>query len=101
MAKSLYITSTNARSGKATIVLGFMELLMRDLDKVGFFRPIINPAEDGERDHDINLVLSHFYLGLRYDETYAVTLDEASVLAGAPDWDGLIRVFTNLAAHEG
>lgn len=76
MAKSLYISTTNARSGKSTIVLGIMQLLLRDLQNVGFFRPIINP-EDGERDHDINLVLSHFYLGMRYEDTYAMTLDEA------------------------
>ena len=77
MAKNLYITSINAESGKSAIALGVMELLLRDIRKVGFFRPIINPRGPGERDHDIDLILSHFYLGLQYNETYAVTLDEA------------------------
>ncbi len=77
MAKNLFITSINAESGKSAIALGVMELLLRDIRKVGFFRPIINPSSHGERDHDINLILSHFYLGLQYNETYAVTLDEA------------------------
>ncbi len=77
MAKNLFITSINAESGKSAIALGVMELLLRDIRKVGFFRPIINPSNHGERDHDINLILSHFYLGLQYSETYAVTLDEA------------------------
>ncbi|MEE4240777.1 MAG: phosphate acetyltransferase [Desulfopila sp.] len=77
MAKNLFITSINAESGKSAIALGVMELLLRDIRKVGFFRPIINPSNHGERDHDINLILSHFYLGLQYNETYAVTLDEA------------------------
>lgn len=77
MAKNLYITSINAESGKSATALGLMELLLRDIRKVGFFRPIINPTIPGERDHDIDLMLSHFYLGLQYDETYAVTLDEA------------------------
>ncbi len=77
MSKNLYITSINAESGKSAVALGVMELLLRDLRKVGFFRPIINPKVHGERDHDINLILSHFYLGLQYDETYAVTLEEA------------------------
>jgi phosphate acetyltransferase len=77
MAKNLYITSINAESGKSATVLGLMELLLRDVRKVGFFRPIINPKKPNERDHDIDLVLSNFYLGLQYEETYAVTLDEA------------------------
>ncbi|HKJ64941.1 MAG TPA: phosphate acetyltransferase, partial [Desulfopila sp.] len=38
---------------------------------------IINPTTPGERDHDIDLILSHFYLGLQYTDTYAVTLNEA------------------------
>ncbi len=77
MSKNLYITSINAESGKSAVALGFMEMLLRDIRKVGFFRPIVNPSVPGEKDHDINLILSHFYLGLRYEETYAVTLDEA------------------------
>lgn len=77
MSKNLYITSINSESGKSAVALGIMELLLRDIRKVGFFRPIINPTLPGQRDHDINLILSHFYLGLQYEETYAVTLDEA------------------------
>ncbi len=77
MAKNLYITSINSESGKSAVILGIMELLLRDIRKVGFFRPIISPLHEEERDHDINLILSHFYLGLQYDETYAVTLDKA------------------------
>lgn len=94
MAKSLYISTTNAKSGKSTIVLGIMQLLLRDLQNVGFFRPIINP-EDGERDHDINLVLSHFYLGMRYEDTYAMTLDEAKKLVNAGQQNKMIEIILN------
>ncbi|GAB6094112.1 phosphate acetyltransferase [Desulfatiferula olefinivorans] len=83
MSKSLYITTTKARSGKSSIVLGIMQLLLRDLHKVGFFRPVINPSVPGQKDHDIDLVLSHFYLGLTYEDTYAYTLDEAKSLIQA------------------
>ncbi len=68
MSKSLYITTTKSRSGKSSIVLGIMQLLLRNLHKVGFFRPVINPIAEGQKDHDIDLVLSHFYLGLTYEE---------------------------------
>lgn len=80
MSKSLYITTTKSRSGKSSIVLGIMQLLLRNLHKVGFFRPVINPLAAGQKDHDIDLVLSHFYLGLTYEDTYAYTLDEAKAL---------------------
>ena len=80
MAKSLYITASQARSGKTAIVLGIMQLLLRDIRQVGFFRPIINPTRPDGKDHDIDLVLSHFYLGLRYEETWAYTMDEAKQL---------------------
>ena len=80
MAKCLYIIASQARSGKSALVLGIMQLLLRDIRKVGFFRPIINPTRSDGKDHDIDLVLSHFYLGLRYEETYAYTMDEAKQL---------------------
>lgn len=92
MAKNLYITSINAESGKSAITLGVMELLLRDIRKVGFFRPIINPCKPGKKDHDINLILSHFYLGLQYNETYAVTLDEAKHFINSGKYDELLEL---------
>jgi phosphate acetyltransferase len=77
MAKSLYIIPTETRSGKSLIVLGIMQLLLKDIRIVGFFRPIIDPLEKNAKDYDIDLVLSHFYIGLRYEETYAFTMEEA------------------------
>ncbi|HRF89905.1 MAG TPA: AAA family ATPase, partial [Desulfobacter postgatei] len=55
----------------------FMQLLLKDIRIVGFFRPIIDPTPKGTRDHDIDLVLSNFNIGLQYEETYAYTLEEA------------------------
>ena len=37
---SLYVTATEALSGKSLVVLGVMELLARTVKQVGFFRPI-------------------------------------------------------------
>ncbi|WP_321493437.1 phosphate acetyltransferase [uncultured Desulfobacter sp.] len=83
MANSLYITPTEIRSGKSLIVLGIMQLLLKDIRIVGFFRPIINPHEKGARDHDIDLVLSNFNIGLEYEETYAYTLEEAKQMVNS------------------
>ena len=79
MSKNLYITATESRSGKSAIVLGVMQMLLRDIRRVGFFRPIISDDSD-RKDHDIDLVLSQFYLGLRYEETYALTMKQTKDL---------------------
>ncbi len=77
MAKNLYIIATEARSGKSAICLGVMQLLLKDFQRVAFFRPIISGSSQGKRDHDINLILSQFYLNMRYEDTFVYTLDQA------------------------
>ncbi|MCL1986281.1 MAG: phosphate acetyltransferase [Betaproteobacteria bacterium] len=80
MPSNLYITPTEARTGKSAIVLGMMHLLLRQVRKVAFFRPIIGEPTLYDRDHDINLVLQYFKLSQPYSETFAYTLDEARAL---------------------
>jgi len=75
MSKSLYISATEARSGKSAIVLGVMQLLLAHIRKVVIFRPIISDTE--ENDHDINLIRKHFKLPVPYERTYAYKLGEA------------------------
>jgi phosphate acetyltransferase len=77
MAKNLYIIATEARSGKSAICLGVMQLLLKQFQRVAFFRPIITGGPQGKKDHDINLVLSQYYLNQRYEDTYVYTLDQA------------------------
>jgi phosphate acetyltransferase len=77
MAKNLYIIPTEPRSGKSAVALGLMQMLLKDIRNVAFFRPIISEAQPGKKDHDINLILSHYYLNMRYEDTYAYTLSEA------------------------
>ena len=77
MANNLYIIATEARSGKSAICLGVMQLLLRQFQRVAFFRPIITGSTQGKKDHDINLMLSQFYLNQRYEDTFAYTLDQA------------------------
>ena len=81
MSKNLFITATEARSGKSAICLGVMELLLRNVERVGFFRPFINvdPATN-KRDNDINLICSYYNLKIPYEEMYAYTTTEANNL---------------------
>ncbi|MDR0466727.1 MAG: phosphate acetyltransferase [Deltaproteobacteria bacterium] len=80
MASNLYITPTEAQTGKSSVVLGLMQLLLQQVRTVAFFRPIIGEPVLYDRDHDINLVLQHFKLSQPYPDTFAYTLDEARAL---------------------
>lgn len=83
MANTLFIITTEPQSGKSAACLGIMQLLLRDMRSVAFFRPIISGSTNGKKDHDINLILSHFYLNQRYEDAYAYTLTEARSLLNA------------------
>jgi phosphate acetyltransferase len=95
VANTLYVTGTEPRSGKSAIILGLMQLLLRDVQGVAFFRPIINTAAEGVRDHDINLVLSHFNLDIPYKETYAYTLQEAREMINRGQHEALLEKILN------
>lgn len=79
MASNLYITTTEPRSGKSAIVLGIMELLLRNLGSVGFFRPIVNVTPEQPDDRDIRLVREYFELEPEL-ACYAYTLQEAAAM---------------------
>ena len=81
MSKNLFITSTEARSGKTTVSLGIMEMLSRHFERIAFFRPIINidPLK-GKPDNDLQLFASYFKLDMSYDQMYVYTSVEASNL---------------------
>ena len=74
MANNLYIVATEARSGKSVVALGLMEMLLRKIEKVGFFRPISSK----DHDHDIELISSQFNLKIPYERMYGLTIDEIS-----------------------
>lgn len=80
MANNLYITATESKSGKSAVVLGMMQLLLRDIRKVAFFRPIINRPVKETVDHDTNLILTHFNLDIPVADTYAYSLQDAREL---------------------
>ena len=81
MANTLFITATEARSGKSAVCLGVMEMLLRKIEKVGFFRPIINTEDSAQdRDKDIELISSYFNLDIPYEKMYGCTSNEARKL---------------------
>ena len=92
MSKGLFVTATEARSGKSAVSLGVMEMLLRKIDRVGFFRPLINadPGVEG-LDNDINLISSHFKLGIPYEKMYGYTTAEASNLISLGKEDEILE----------
>lgn len=96
MAKNLFITATETRSGKSAIALGIMELLIRNVGRVGFFRPLIHAAPDGKKiDNDIRLFSSYFKLGIPHEKMFAYTLAEAGNLIGRGRQDELLEGIFN------
>jgi len=71
--KSIYITSVELRAGSLIITIGFMEILKGHFGKIAFFRPII---PDDEIDNDIDFMLKHFELDMRYEECCGFTVSE-------------------------
>jgi len=61
MAENLYVTATESKSGKSVVSLGLMEMLLRNVDKTAFFRPLVNVRDD-KQDHDIKLISSYYKL---------------------------------------
>ncbi|MEA1867794.1 MAG: phosphate acetyltransferase [Thermodesulfobacteriota bacterium] len=99
MSNNLYVVATEARSGKSAIILGVMEMLLRKIDRVGFFRPIILDTKD--QDHDINLVSSYFDLGIPYDKMYGFAATDAGNLVSLGKQvemiDGIINKYNQLS----
>ncbi|AUP80114.1 phosphate acetyltransferase [Flavivirga eckloniae] len=73
MSKGIYVATIEPNSGKSVVVLGLMRMLLGKTAKVGYFRPIIEDLEVGERDNHINTVMSHFELDINYKRTFAYT----------------------------
>ncbi len=92
MSKNLFITATEPRSGKSAISLGIMELLLRHIDRVAFFRPLIKvPARERKTDNDIDLISTHFNLKLPAEKMYAFTAEEAAALMAGGREDELLE----------
>ena len=104
MAENLFVTATEAGSGKSAVSLGVMEMLCRRLGRVGFFRPFINGnTVGGGVDADLELIASCFDLDLSYDAMYGYTGAEARHLAAAGREDeileGILTKYNQLEEH--
>ncbi|QJP34745.1 phosphate acetyltransferase [Nonlabens sp. Ci31] len=69
--KAIYIATTSSNSGKSIVSIGLMQLLLKKVVKVGYFRPIIDDIEPGKLDNHINTITSFFNLDIKFEDAYA------------------------------
>ena len=90
MTSSLYISTTEAGSGKALISLGIIELILRKTNKVAFFRPVIRKQPSGKQDEDINLILNYFALNQSYEQAFGLYTEEVQELMSHSNYDEVL-----------
>jgi phosphate acetyltransferase len=104
MSRNVYIAAMQSSSGKSAIALGVMEMMVKKIGRVGFFRPIIAADRNApERDNDIALMTSHFRLDLPYEQAFAYTSREAADLIRAGKTsqllDGILERYNAMAGR--
>ncbi|MGC4897531.1 phosphate acetyltransferase [Micromonospora sp. DT31] len=77
MARSVYLTSVGSGGGKSTLALGLAELLSRQVERIGAFRPLV--AGDGT-DPILALLTERYRMDLPVDELHGATYAEATAL---------------------
>ncbi len=76
MNKSVYVGTLGPHSGKSLFVLGFMNMLLGKMPKVGYFRPVIDEVEEGKQDNHIATILGHFNLDITPEDAYGLVISE-------------------------
>ncbi|MEH6378139.1 phosphate acetyltransferase [Streptomyces sp. KLMMK] len=87
MTRSVYVTGTDRGDGRQVIELGVMELLTRQVDRVGVFRPLVHG--DGP-DRLFDLLRSRYRLGQSAGSGHGMSYEEASALQAERGTDELV-----------
>ncbi|MEH0822910.1 MULTISPECIES: phosphate acetyltransferase [Micromonospora] len=92
VARSVYLTGVGSGGGKSTVALGLAELLSRQVERIGAFRPLV--AGDGT-DPILALLTERYRMELPVGELYGATYAEASALVAEGRREELIsRIVT-------
>ncbi|WP_433369965.1 phosphate acetyltransferase [Actinoplanes sp. CA-142083] len=87
MARSVYVAGLGPGVGKGTVALGLVELLSRQVARIGVFRPLLSgPAEDPL----LTLLTERYPVMAPYADSYGVTAAEAGSLIADGKWEELI-----------
>ncbi|MER6103478.1 phosphate acetyltransferase [Streptomyces sp. NPDC001832] len=88
MTRSVYVTGIDRGDGRQVVDLGVMELLTRQVDRVGVFRPLIH---DGP-DRLFELLRARYRLSQDPSSVYGLDYHEASALQAEQGTDELVSL---------
>ncbi|MEU8762170.1 phosphate acetyltransferase [Streptomyces sp. NPDC048659] len=86
MTRSVYVTGIDRGDGRQVVELGVMELLTRQVDRVGVFRPLVHDGPDRLFD----LLRSRYRLSQDPSTVYGMDYHEASDLQAERGTDELV-----------
>jgi len=89
MAQGIYIASAEPKTYKGIVVLGMMELLWNQTQRVGFFKPVLR--DEDVTDPTMHLIQSRYPLGLPREALYGCTLDVARDMIAMNRYDELLK----------
>lgn len=90
MPQCIYITGSEAQSGKSVVVLGLLEWLWNQGRTVGFFRPVI--GSENQPDRLIHVVLARYGSRFPYVAMYGCTHEQALDLVGGDSQEALFKL---------
>jgi phosphate acetyltransferase len=91
VTRSVYVTGIDRGDGRQVVELGVMELLTRQVDRVGVFRPLVH---DGP-DRLFELLRARYRLGQDPASVYGMGYEEASALQAEKGTDELVSVLVD------
>ncbi|MFF3497355.1 phosphate acetyltransferase [Streptomyces sp. NPDC002795] len=86
MTRSVYVTGIDRGDGRQVVELGVMELLTRQVDRVGVFRPLVHDGPDRLFD----LLRSRYRLSQDPATVYGLDYHEASAIQAEQGTDELV-----------
>ncbi|MFJ6724853.1 phosphate acetyltransferase [Streptomyces sp. NPDC091281] len=91
MTRSVYVTGIDRGDGRQVVELGVMELLTRQVDRVGVFRPLVH---DGP-DRLFELLRARYRLAQDPSTVYGLDYHEASTLQAERGTDELVSTLVD------
>ncbi|MFI2778793.1 phosphate acetyltransferase [Streptomyces sp. ALB3] len=88
MARSVYVTGIDRGDGRQVVDLGVMELLTRQVDRVGVFRPLVH---DGP-DRLFELLRARYRLSQSPETVFGLDYQEASAVQAEKGTDELVSL---------
>ena len=76
VTRSIYVAAPEGQTGKSVIALGLLDTLLREVESVGVFRPLVR---SGQRDDILQMLLDQPGVQLDYDDAIGITYDEMRV----------------------